>query len=89
MTLAKLILVLCMSFSIGPALLHALQFGGKIPQLDYKIKELEKLMSHPPVKQGKNGFEGEGYNIEFKDIRAASQRSPSCSCTFMTLTAGV
>lgn len=70
-SLSQLILVLCMSFSIGPALLHALNFGGKIPQLNYKIAELEKMMKHEPVKQGSHGFEGKGYDIEFKNVEFA------------------
>jgi ATP-binding cassette subfamily B protein len=68
-TLGKLILVLCMSFSIGPALLHALQFGGKIPQLDYKIKELEKMMGHEPLRTGRRDFSGTGHDISFHDVR--------------------
>jgi len=67
--LSQLILVLCMSFSIGPAILRALSFGGKIPQLNYKIAELEKLMNGEPVKQGSREFEGTNYDIEFKDVK--------------------
>ena len=66
--LSQLVLVLCMSFAIGPAILRALSFGGKIPQLNYKIAELEKLMNGSPVKQGSRPFEGKGYDIEFKDV---------------------
>ncbi|MCR5217055.1 ABC transporter ATP-binding protein [Treponema sp.] len=67
-TLSQLVLVLCMSFSIGPALLKALSFGGKIPQLNYKIAQLEKLMSHAPVKETNRNFEGKNYDVEFKDV---------------------
>ncbi|MCR4579304.1 MAG: ABC transporter ATP-binding protein/permease, partial [Treponema sp.] len=68
-TLSQLVLVLCMSFAIGPAILRALSFGGKIPQLNYKIAELEKLIKDQPIKQGEHGFEGKNYDIEFKDVR--------------------
>ena len=67
--LSQLILVVCMSFAVGPAILRALSFGGKIPQLNYKIAELEKMMNGDPIKQGAHGFEGKNYDIEFKDVR--------------------
>ena len=69
MTLDKLILVLCMSFAVGPSFLKALNFAGKFPQLDYKISELEKLMEHPPLKEGQNGFTGADRNILFENVR--------------------
>jgi len=67
--LSQLILVLCMSFAVGPAILRALSFGGKIPQLNYKIAELEKLMNGEPIKQGSREFEGKNFDIEFKDVK--------------------
>ena len=66
--LSQLLLVLCMSFSIGSSILRALSFGGKIPQLDYKIAELEKMMNGEAIKQGTHSFEGKNYDIEFKDV---------------------
>jgi ATP-binding cassette subfamily B protein len=71
MTLDKLILVLCFSFAVGPSFLKALNFAGKFPQLDYKISELEKLMDHPPLKQGTNGFKGNNYDVSFENVRFA------------------
>ena len=67
--LSQLLLVLCMSFSIGSSILRALSFGGKIPQLDYKIAELEKMMNGEAIKQGSHSFEGKNYDIEFKDVK--------------------
>ena len=67
--LSQLILVVCMSFAVGPAILRALSFGGKIPQLNYKIAELEKMMNGDAIKQGAHGFEGKNYDIEFKDVK--------------------
>lgn len=67
--LSQLLLVLCMSFSIGSSILRALSFGGKIPQLDYKIAELEKMMNGDAIKQGTHSFEGKNYDIEFKDVK--------------------
>ena len=67
--LSQLLLVLCMSFSIGSSILRALSFGGKIPQLDYKIAELEKMLNGEAIKQGTHGFEGKNYDIEFSNVR--------------------
>jgi len=67
--LSQLLLVLCMSFSIGSSILRALSFGGKIPQLDYKIAELEKMMNGDAIKQGTHSFEGKNYDIEFTNVR--------------------
>ncbi len=67
-TLDKMVLVFCMSFSVGPSVLKALNFAGKFPQLDYKIAELERMMEHPPLKEGTSGFEGTDLNVEFKDV---------------------
>ena len=68
LSLDRLILVMCMSFSVGPSFLKALNFAGKFPELDYKIKELEKLMDKPALKEGSSKFTGENYDVEFKDI---------------------
>lgn len=67
-TLDRMVLVFCMSFAVGPSVLKALNFAGKFPQLDYKIAELEKMMEHPPLKEGISGFKGDDMNVEFKDI---------------------
>lgn len=78
--LSQLLLVLCMSFSIGSSILRALSFGGKIPQLDYKIAELEKMMNGEAIKQGTHSFEGKNYDIEFKDVKFSYKKgeaSPS------------
>ena len=67
--LSQLVLVLCMSFAIGPAILRALSFAGKIPQLNYKIAELEKMMNGAPIKAGTKGFEGKNHDVVFKDVK--------------------
>lgn len=67
-SLDKFILVMCMSFAVGPSFLKALNFAGKFPQLDYKIAALEKMMDKPALKEGKSDFTGSNYDIEFKDI---------------------
>ena len=70
-TLDKLVLVICMSFSVGPSFLKALGFGGQIPQLNYKITELEKLLEKPPLKEGTSGFSGENKDVVFENVRFA------------------
>ena len=67
--LSQLVLVLCMSFAVGPAILRALSFAGKIPQLNYKIAELEKMMNGEPIKAGTHSFEGRNYDVMFKDVK--------------------
>ncbi len=69
LALSQLVLVLCMSFAVGPSILRALSFGGKIPQLNYKIAELEKLINGEPIKAGTKGFEGKNYDVEFKNVK--------------------
>ena len=69
LALSQLVLVLCMSFAVGPAILRALSFGGKIPQLNYKIAELEKMMNGDAIKSGSKNFEGKNYDVEFKNVK--------------------
>jgi len=69
--LDKLVLILCMSFAIGPSLLKALNFAGKIPQLDYKITELEKLLDHPPLKTGDKEFNTDNRDVSFENVHFA------------------
>ena len=67
-SLANFILVICMSFSVGTPLIKAMSFGGKIPQLSYKIAELERLLEHPPLKSSERAFEGSGSDVRFEDV---------------------
>ena len=67
-TLAHFVLVLCMTFAVGPPLLKAIGFAGKFPQLNYKVEELERLLDHPPLKQSERGFEGENHDICYEDV---------------------
>ena len=66
--LDKLVLVLCMSFAVGPSVLKALNFAGKFPQLNYKIDALEKMMEFPPLQEGTSGFAGNSSDVVFEDI---------------------
>lgn len=67
-SLADFVLIICMSFSVGAPFLKAMSFAGKIPQLDYKIDELEKMIDNPPLKQSASVFEGKNHDICFEDV---------------------
>lgn len=62
------VLVLCMSFAIGAPLLRALSFASTIPQINYRIEQLENLMSAPPLKQSEKGFLGKDHSVSFENI---------------------
>ena len=70
-TLANLVLVLCLSLSVGTPLLKALAFAGKIPQLGYKIDEIEKAMCGEPLKSNDNQFIGNSHIVKFDDMHFA------------------
>lgn len=68
-TLPNLVLVLCMSFGIGAPLLRSLSFMSTLPQVNYKIESLEKLMSAPALIQGENPFTGKDHTVSFENVR--------------------
>ena len=67
-TLPHLVLVLCMSFGVGAPLLRALSFMGNVPQLNYKIENLEKEMNEAPLKQNDKPFRGADHTLSFEDV---------------------
>lgn len=73
-TLSHLVLVLCMSFAIGTPLLKAMSFGGTLPQINYKVEALEKMMASAPLKQSQKGFQGKNYDIVFDDVCFAYEK---------------
>ena len=87
-SLDKLILVLCMSFAVGPSVLKALNFAGKFPQLSYKIAELEKMMEHEPLKTGNAAFRGENHDVVFDDVHFAYAEKEVLSGVSLTLKQG-
>jgi ATP-binding cassette subfamily B protein len=70
-SLPDLVLVLCMAFSIGPLFVKAMSFMSTMPQINFKIKTLEELLSAPPLKQAANPFSGGDHGLEFEDVRFA------------------
>ena len=67
-SLSNLILVLCLSLSIGLPLLKALGFLPTMPQLNYKISALEQALNMAPLKQGENDFKGTGQTILYDNV---------------------
>lgn len=70
-TLANLVLVFCLTLSIGVPLLKALNFAGKFPQLNYKVDEIEKAMDNEPLHSNGNSFTGSSHIVQFDDVRFA------------------
>ena len=70
-TLPDFVLVLCMSFSIGPLFLKALGFMSTLPQINFKIISLEDTFNSPPLQQSDNPFTGSDHGVEFENVRFA------------------
>ena len=70
-TLSKCILVLCLSFGIGPLLLHCMTFIGAIPQVGFKIQALEKALDQTPLKTGNENFTGYSHDVSFENVHFA------------------
>lgn len=67
-TLPNLVLVLCMSFGVGAPLLRALSFMSNIPQLNYKMESLERMMSEEPLQQNNKPFLGKDHTVSFENV---------------------
>lgn len=74
-SLSDLILVLCLSLSIGLPLLKALGFLPMMPQLNYKISALEDALNIEPLKQGENKFKGIDHTISYDNVTFGYQLS--------------
>ena len=74
-SLSDLILVLCLSLSIGLPLLKALGFLPTMPQLNYKISALEDALNIEPLKQGENKFKGIDQTISYNNVTFGYQLS--------------
>ena len=70
-TMADLVLILCMSFSVGPLFLKAVGFGSTLPQINYKISSLEGMLDAPPLEQADRPFAGNGHGVSFEEVRFA------------------
>lgn len=74
-TLPDLILVLCLSLSIGIPLLKSLSFLPTMPQLNYKITALEQVLETAPLQQTDAVFHGKNYDICFDHITFGYEKS--------------
>lgn len=74
-SLSNLILVLCLSLSIGLPLLKALSFLPTMPQLNYKISALEQALNMESLKQGKEKFKGTDKTIFYNNVSFGYQLS--------------
>ncbi|MDO4331336.1 MAG: ABC transporter ATP-binding protein [Eubacteriales bacterium] len=73
-SLTDLVLVLCMSFGIGAPLLRSLSFMSTLPQVNFKIESLEKMLEAPPLVQTEEPFTGKNHDITFENVRFAYQK---------------
>ena len=74
-TLPDLILVICLSLSIGIPLLKSLSFLPTMPQLNYKIAALEQVLETAPLQQTDAAFHGKNYDICFDHITFGYEKS--------------
>lgn len=65
---APFILALCLALGLGAPLLRTISFMSVVPQIRYKIEELEKILDSPPVKEGQNFYQGKSYDICFEHV---------------------
>ena len=66
--LPDLILVLCLSLSIGMPLLKSLGFLPTMPQLKYKISALEQDLDSPELQQTPDSFHGKDDTIVYDHV---------------------
>lgn len=67
-TLPDLILVLCLSFSVGVPILKMLGFLPQFPQLNYKLEKLEQVLDAEPLRQTKDTFHGNDNTVIFQNV---------------------
>lgn len=71
LTLSRYILALCLSYALGPLLLHTLALIGSMPRVNYKIQSIEKALDRPALKSGDEPFAGSDHSIAFDKVRFA------------------
>lgn len=67
-SMPDLILILCLSLSIGIPLLKSLGFLPTMPQLNYKIAALEQVLETAPLRQTEAAFHGNSHDICFDHV---------------------
>lgn len=74
--LSELVLVFCLSTSLGIPLLRLISFVPALVQINYKIEGLEAVMDEEPVQTANNAFTGENYNVTFENISFSYEDEP-------------
>lgn len=87
-SLTDLILVLCLSFSVGMPLLKALGFVPQFPQLDYKLQQLEAVIDAEPLRQTTEKFHGKNHTVTFENIGFAYEEQAVLEQVSLTLKEG-
>ncbi|RHR32511.1 ABC transporter ATP-binding protein [Clostridium sp. AF19-22AC] len=67
-SLPDLILVLCLSLSIGMPLLKSMGFLPTMPQLNCKISALEQVLDSAPLQQTEDDFVGGDHTISYRNV---------------------
>lgn len=67
-SLEDLALTLCMSFGIGGPLVKAVGFMSAMPQINYKIDQLEGIFREPPLVQTDAPFSGTDHTVRFENV---------------------
>lgn len=67
-SMPDLVLILCLSLSIGIPLLKSLGFLPTMPQLNYKIAALEQVLETAPLRQTEAAFHGNSHDICFDHV---------------------
>lgn len=76
-SMPDLILILCLSLSIGIPLLKSLGFLPTMPQLNYKIAALEQVLETAPLRQTEAAFHGNSHDICFDHVTFGYEKTQS------------
>jgi ATP-binding cassette subfamily B protein len=74
-SLADLILVLCLTFSVGGPILKALRFVPTMAQIARKVDEIEKTVDAKPLKSNNNAFSGDGNSVVYENVTFAYKKT--------------
>lgn len=87
-SLTDLLLVLCLSFSVGMPMLKALGFVPQFPQLDFKLQQLEAVIDAEPLRQTTEKFQGKNHTVTFENIGFAYEEQAVLEQVSLTLKEG-
>lgn len=87
-SLTDLILVLCLSLSVGMPMLKALGFLPQFPQLDFKLQQLEQMIAAEPLRQTADAFCGRDHSVTFENVEFAYEETTVLKGINLTLREG-